>query len=1209
MPVNLRLSGAQTSARSESDIRINPNNLNEIIAASNNIPNLRQAQFYSADGGSTWAQTQLPAVAGDDIGQGDPAVDWTGDGTAWALAVGIGSGSNVVRSFKSTDPGNTWTFDSVVSGTQTNVDKPMLWVDHSPTSAFPDNMYALWWNNGPTFVARRAGPGGTWQAPVQVSGAETTGGSDGGDVKTNAFGDVFAFWPSEVEHTLNVAKSTDGGAHFGTPVQIATTFGSFLVGIPAQDTARGVLLYITGGAFRTTTEDMVYAIWMDLAGGAGCSTDADEPGLTVTSACKTRIWFSRSSDGGAHWDAPKKINDQNSLNDQFFPRLVVDQTSGRLMVVYYDTVGDAGRVKTDVWMQTSVDNGSNWSTPAKITNAETDETSAGADLSFTQYGDYIGCTGHAGRFFACWTDRRGGGFEEIWGAPIPIPACEFIVEKGTFGEDEVGAQPSWPSAYWLAADGFANKALGFNNPANLNAPPNPAPVITATVDAGLNPTLTAAQIATVSANLPSVNVLAPLPVLAMDPTLQQDLQRFMYPYTISFAGTAAFDALNQHQFVFLTLNASMTVGQETVTSSAVIELAKGEDPYFENLNPANPTAFPFWLSFDLRFFKATPTQTHQTFNVTNPANAGDAVRYIRDVITNLNTPGNITNGDTFENTLLQDEEQSALEFLPNDNSNTPTFNFAVARLRILSNTSTTINPVRVFFRLFQAASTVSNFSEVGLTQGTYRWGTNGTPDHKIALPGVQTDQNGNLEYVTIPCFATQRVNLAGPADLKTQTDDPNARSITTVAGSEVDTYFGCWLDVNQPGQIVLLTAPPAAQAQWDGPWTATQSINGAINVAPHQCLIAEIRFDDTPIPPNASSSTTDKLAQRNIAWIDGPNPGEDASRVMPHPFEVRSSPPGVEQVDELMVTWGSTPGSSKANFFLPAVESAQVIALANSIYGTHRLKAVDEHTIQCPTSGVTFIPIPKGQGRYAGLLSVDLPRGIRKGNIHEIVVRQVTEAKAIAEQPPPPPEITLRAAAIGPTEEFSWRQMLGAFQVAMVISTKDILLFPEERLLAWLKWRLTVTPAQSRWLPVLQRYTALVSGRVEGLGGDPGQIQPSPTGTVPPPLTCRLLGGATALLLAALVTVLGAFTGSAYNAVIAVIAVLLVIFGLAWIIKCHPRLCRLLRRFIAGAGLGAVILAVLALLGITAPQLLPVLGVVIILLAVAVVIGLFQKCF
>jgi hypothetical protein len=154
---------------------------------------------------------------------------------------------------------------------------------------------------------------------------------------------------------------------------------------------------------------------------------------------------------------------------------------------------------------------------------------------------------------------------------------------------------------------------------------------------------------------------------------------------------------------------------------------------------------------------------------------------------------------------------------------------------------------------------------VGTGEGTYRWGTNGTAGHKIALLGVE----GLPEYVAVPCFATERVNLNQPADMKTQTDPPNVQMITTVPGQDVDTYFGCWLDVNQTTPFLILL-PPFLQSAWDGPWTGTESLSGVITVAPHQCLVAEIRFDDTPIPNGAASSTSDKLAQRNIAWLDGP---------------------------------------------------------------------------------------------------------------------------------------------------------------------------------------------------------------------------------------------------------------------------------------------------------------------------------------------------
>ena len=97
MASNVRLSGSQTSARSESDVRINQKNQKIIIGASNNLSFNPQAQFYSNDGGQTWSQSNLPAVTGDQ-NQSDPCVGWTPDGTAWALTVGVGS-SNVVRSF------------------------------------------------------------------------------------------------------------------------------------------------------------------------------------------------------------------------------------------------------------------------------------------------------------------------------------------------------------------------------------------------------------------------------------------------------------------------------------------------------------------------------------------------------------------------------------------------------------------------------------------------------------------------------------------------------------------------------------------------------------------------------------------------------------------------------------------------------------------------------------------------------------------------------------------------------------------------------------------------------------------------------------------------------------------------------------------------------------------------------------------------------
>ncbi len=462
----------------------------------------------------------------------------------------------------------------------------------------------------------------------------------------------------------------------------------------------------------------------------------------------------------------------------------------------------------------------------------------------------------------------------------PAMGMDFYFDKSTFGQDEVTQMSTWGLAYWLAISGLWRQWLGFDKPSDLDGPPNPLPTITAAINSVLNPDLTSIQIETIANNLPVVNTFGPPPVQAIDDTLVINFQTFFCPFTISFPNLNAFNALNPHQVAIVTLTASLTVQIPTgannattpftLTARANIELAKGEDPYLVNLNPANPQAYPSWLSFDLRLFTVTSNQAHQMFSVANPttgdpSSANGPVAYIQAVLNHLNNPSLITNGDTFDNTLVQDEDSSALEFLPTNSAGEPVFNFALARVRLASGITTTVGPVRVFFRLLNAASTNSTFIEVGTGEGTYRWGTNGTIGHKIALLGVE----GLPEYVAVPCFATERVNLNQPADMKTQTDTPNVQMITTVPGQEVDTYFGCWLDVNQTTPF-MIRLPPSLQSAWDGPWTGTESLSGAIAVAPHQCLVAEIRFDDTPIPNGAASSTSDKLAQRNIAWLDGP---------------------------------------------------------------------------------------------------------------------------------------------------------------------------------------------------------------------------------------------------------------------------------------------------------------------------------------------------
>src|SRR5208337_4718915 len=83
-------------------------------------------------------------------------------------------------------------------------------------------------------------------------------------------------------------------------------------------------------------------------------------------------------------------------------------------------------------------------------------------------------------------------------------------------------------------------------------------------------------------------------------------QRVLIPYSVQFAGssiTSAFPTAGQLA-VQMPLQATMTIGGKTYAAETEFELGSGQDPYFQNINPAQDNAF--YLSQDLCVFTATP---------------------------------------------------------------------------------------------------------------------------------------------------------------------------------------------------------------------------------------------------------------------------------------------------------------------------------------------------------------------------------------------------------------------------------------------------------------------------------------------------------------------------------------------------------------------------------------------------------------------------
>jgi hypothetical protein len=214
-------------------------------------------------------------------------------------------------------------------------------------------------------------------------------------------------------------------------------------------------------------------------------------------------------------------------------------------------------------------------------------------------------------------------------------------------------------------------------------------------------------------------------------------------------------------------------------------------------------------------------------------------------------------------------------------------------------------------------------------------------------------------------------------------------------------------------------------------------------------------------------------------------------------FDIKAStsPVGAKP-DELMIDWTNLPVSTKASIYLPSVRANEIIATADGMYGFRFFTLIDAHTLGCKAQGVTFMPIPRGEGNLGGLIDVELPNTVRKGDKFTVAVSQITTAQGI-----PSDRKTLGTeAAFTRRKRFTpinWRKVAGTFQLAATIKTKAETLPNAERNLSLLSWIFAAIPLTDRWHPVFVRYLGALADQVSVLGGDPTTIPPSATGTWP----------------------------------------------------------------------------------------------------------------
>jgi hypothetical protein len=126
----------------------------------------------------------------------------------------------------------------------------------------------------------------------------------------------------------------------------------------------------------------------------------------------TNIFVRHSDDNGFTWSAPVRVNDDHTPNSQFNPKISLDQTSGAIAVVWYDSrrdLGTGGPGDTDgvpnddaqLWGAFSTD-GVTFSRNFRISEGTSNSHVSGNRID---YGDYMGLSFYAGVAHPGWADN------------------------------------------------------------------------------------------------------------------------------------------------------------------------------------------------------------------------------------------------------------------------------------------------------------------------------------------------------------------------------------------------------------------------------------------------------------------------------------------------------------------------------------------------------------------------------------------------------------------------------------------------------------------------------------------------------------------------------------------------------------------------------------------------------------------------------------